>query len=46
MRTSRRMLKQVRRAVCAALAFSGCINLLMLATPLHCADIPARGALG
>ena len=34
MRTSRRMLKQVRRALCAALAFSGCINLLMLATPL------------
>ncbi len=35
MRTSRRMLKQVRRALCAALAFSGCINLLMLATPLY-----------
>lgn len=35
MRTSRRMLKQVRRALIAAFAFSGCINLLMLATPLY-----------
>ena len=35
MRTSRRMLKQVRRALAAALAFSGCINLLVLATPLY-----------
>ncbi len=35
MRTSRQMLRQVRRALCAALGFSGCINLLMLATPLY-----------
>ena len=35
MRTSRRMLKQVRRAVFAAFLFSGFINLLMLATPLY-----------
>ena len=35
MRTSRRMLKQVRRALFAAFIFSGCINLLMLATPLY-----------
>lgn len=35
MRTSRRMLKQVRRALAVAFVFSGCINLLMLATPLY-----------
>ncbi len=35
MRTSRRMLKQVRRALLAAFLFSGCINVLMLATPLY-----------
>lgn len=35
MRTSRRMLKQVRRAMLAAFVFSGCINVLMLATPLY-----------
>ncbi len=35
MRTSRRLLKQVRRALLAAFVFSGCINLLMLATPLY-----------
>jgi PrtD family type I secretion system ABC transporter len=35
MRTSRRMLKQVRRALFAAFLFSGCINVLMLATPLY-----------
>ncbi len=29
------MLKQVRRALFAAFIFSGCINLLMLATPLY-----------
>lgn len=35
MRTSWRMLKQVRRALVVAFVFSGCINLLMLATPLY-----------
>ncbi|MGQ0672853.1 MAG: ATP-binding cassette domain-containing protein [Hyphomicrobium sp.] len=35
MRTSRRLLKQVRRAMLAAFLFSGCINLLMLSTPLY-----------
>lgn len=35
MRTSRRMLKQVRRALLAAFVFSGAINVLMLATPLY-----------
>lgn len=35
MRTSRRMLKQVRRALLVAFLFSGCINVLMLATPLY-----------
>lgn len=35
MRTSRRMLKQVRRALFAAFLFSGFINVLMLATPLY-----------
>jgi ABC-type protease/lipase transport system fused ATPase/permease subunit len=35
MRTSRRMLKQVRRALFTAFLFSGCINVLMLATPLY-----------
>lgn len=39
MRTSRRMLKQVRRAVFATFLFSGCINLLMLATPLYTLQI-------
>lgn len=35
MRTSRRMLRQVRRALLVAFLFSGCINVLMLATPLY-----------
>ncbi len=35
MRTSRRILKQVRRATFVALLFSACINILMLATPLY-----------
>ncbi len=35
MRTSRRMLRQVRRALFVAFLFSGCINILMLATPLY-----------
>ena len=35
MRTARQMLKQVRRAVFAAFLFSGCINVLMLASPLY-----------
>ena len=35
MRTSRQLLKQVRRAILAALVFSGFINLLMLALPLY-----------
>ena len=35
MRTSRRLLKQARRATLVALLFSACINLLMLATPLY-----------
>jgi len=35
MRTSRRMLRQVRRAAFVAFVFSGCINILMLATPLY-----------
>lgn len=39
MRTSRRMLKQVRRALIATFLFSGCINLLMLATPLYTLQI-------
>ncbi len=39
MRTSRRMLGQVRRAVLVAFLFSGCINLLMLATPLYTLQI-------
>lgn len=39
MRTSRRMLKQVRRALFAAFLFSGCINVLMLATPLYILQI-------
>ena len=39
MRTSRRMLKQVRRALVAALAFSSCISLLMLATPLYALQV-------
>jgi len=39
MRTSRRMLKQVRRALLAAFLFSGCINILMLATPLYILQI-------
>lgn len=39
MRTSRRMLKQVRRALFAAFLFSGCINILMLATPLYILQI-------
>lgn len=39
MRTSRRMLKQVRRAIFAAFLFSGCINILLLATPLYILQI-------
>jgi len=39
MRTSRRMLKQVRSALVAAFLFSGCINILMLATPLYILQI-------
>lgn len=35
MRTSRRMLKQVRSAFAIAFVFSGFINVLMLATPLY-----------
>lgn len=35
MRTSRRLLKQARRAVLVALLLSASINLLMLATPLY-----------
>ncbi len=35
MRTSRRMLRQIRRALFAAFFFSGWINILMLATPLY-----------
>ncbi len=35
MRTSRRLLKQVRRALLVAFLFSGCINALMLATPIY-----------
>jgi PrtD family type I secretion system ABC transporter len=33
------MLKQVRRALFAAFLFSGCINILMLATPLYILQI-------
>ena len=39
MRTSRRMLKQIRRALFAAFLFTGCINVLMLATPLYTLQI-------
>lgn len=39
MRTSRRMLKQVRRAMGAAFLFSGFITVLMLATPLFILQI-------
>lgn len=35
MRTSRRLLKQVRAALATAFFFSGFINILMLATPLY-----------
>ena len=35
MRTSRKLLKQARRATLIALLFSACINVLMLATPLY-----------
>lgn len=35
MRTSRRLLKQVRRAMLAAFLFSGFLNLLTLAVPLY-----------
>ncbi len=35
MRTSRKLLKQVRRATLVALLFSACINILMLATPIY-----------
>lgn len=39
MRTSWRMLKQVRRALLVAFVFSGAINLLLLATPLYTLQI-------
>ena len=39
MRTSRRLLIQVRRALLVAFLFSGCINILMLATPLYTLQI-------
>jgi PrtD family type I secretion system ABC transporter len=39
MRSSRRLLKQARRAVLAAFLFTGCINTLMLATPLFTLQI-------
>lgn len=39
MRTSRRMLAQIRRAVLVAFLFSGCINVLMLATPIYTLQI-------
>lgn len=39
MRTSRRMLGQIRRAVFVAFLFSGCINVLMLALPLYTLQI-------
>lgn len=39
MRTSWRLLKQVRRALLVAFAFSGCINLLLLATPIYALQI-------
>ncbi len=35
MRSSRRLLKQARRALLFALLFSACINVLMLVTPLY-----------
>jgi PrtD family type I secretion system ABC transporter len=35
MRSSRRLLKQARRAVLVAVLFSACINILMLAMPLY-----------
>ncbi len=35
MRTSRRILRQIRRALLIAFFFSGWINILMLATPLY-----------
>lgn len=39
MRTSRRMLRQIRRAVFVAFLFSGCINILMLAIPIYTLQI-------
>ncbi len=39
MRTSRRMLGQIRWAVFVAFLFSGCINILMLALPLYTLQI-------
>ncbi|KUO67792.1 MAG: hypothetical protein APF80_00695 [Alphaproteobacteria bacterium BRH_c36] len=39
MRTSRRILGQIRRAVFVAFLFSGCINVLMLALPLYTLQI-------
>ncbi|MGL4396727.1 MAG: hypothetical protein ACRCS9_09330, partial [Hyphomicrobium sp.] len=39
MRTSRQMLKDVRRAWLAAFAFSAFVNMLMLATPLYTLQI-------
>lgn len=39
MRTSRRLLKQARRALLVAFLFSMCVNILMLATPLYTLQI-------
>lgn len=39
MRTSRRLLKQARRALTIAFLFAGCINVLMLASPLYTLQI-------
>lgn len=39
MRTSRRILGQIRRAVFVAFLFTGCINVLMLAMPLYTLQI-------
>jgi len=39
MRTSRQLLKQVRRALFAAFLFGGFVNLLLLALPLYTLQI-------
>lgn len=39
MRTSRRLLRQARRALTVAFLFAGCINTLMLASPLYTLQI-------